>query len=89
MSTRVWLVSSACGGKPHAYCTRVATPFATGSSGVTLSNISIAGYKTWSCANIADVRVDPPGSVSPDPSLYGCVGNASVVSPAYHASNFQ
>jgi len=35
-------------------------PPESGCTDVLLSNISLAGYKTWSCANIANVRVEPP-----------------------------
>jgi hypothetical protein len=61
-------------------------PPESGCAGLRLSNISLRGYKSWSCANIANVEVD--GSVSPDPNLYGCLGNESVATPSYHASNF-
>lgn len=94
--TPTWLEISSARPSLRGECLRAETAFRVShpnflppSSGVTLSNITLAGYKTWSCANIAEVRVEPPGSVSPDPGLYGCLGDESVVAPAYHASNFQ
>jgi hypothetical protein len=81
-------VGSSGGGGIDCYMVgNLQCPPESGCTGLTLSNISLMGYKTWSCANVANVEVI--GSVSPDPGLYGCLGNESVAAPAYHASNFQ
>jgi polygalacturonase len=55
-------------------------------SGLLLQDIALAGYKSFSCANVANITAI---NVQPDPALYGCVGNEAVENPAYHASAFQ
>lgn len=54
---------------------------------ITLTNITLKGYKHWACANVDGLVVR--GVVDPDPALDGCAGRDSVVTPHYHASSFQ